>query len=152
MVCTVAQALSATLSSIRSVSISLTIRSVFWASRVWTLVGATAISMWCKIGTELSLGWQTVIAGPGLRWWGVGADSVNQGIRHFYMYSLGPEKLTHITRVAQLLNKPLEAFKYSKEGFENYTNAALEIATNPQSYVRALERGREAYYWLANET
>jgi len=57
---------------------------------------------------------------------------------------------SHFDKVAKLLDKPIGFFGNTQQGFSNYTDTALEIATNPQSMSRALNQGRQAYFCLVN--
>ncbi|MCA9399547.1 MAG: hypothetical protein KC618_07350 [Candidatus Omnitrophica bacterium] len=97
----------------------------------------------------MNYGWQSAVAGPAVRFWGRGANGINQGIRHYYQYwhNLNGKRASHIVEVANRLKIPLSEFSNSATGFYNYTMTAVRTVLNPQTISRTLSGGRTAFFW-----
>ena len=61
--------------------------------------------------------------------WGISRDGVNQGVRHFFDYA--KDNINRLNSIAKLLGR--EPFEISRTGFEEFTNAAMNIVNNYQS-------------------
>jgi RHS repeat-associated protein len=80
--------------------------------------------------------------------WGVSKDGINQGIKHFFEY--GSQMGSRLTNIANNLGLNSNAFSLTKQGFRNFTNAAMNVVNNYQSLgglMRDLGSGKVAYYY-----
>lgn len=116
-----------------------------------SLVAGTAMS-----GASLTLTTQQMMAGfnalvrSGLAAtrWGMSKDGVNQGVKHFFdMFVNFPDR---IPSTAKNLGLKPEAFSMTKEGFTNFTNAAMTLVNNYQQLggmMRQLSASKFVYYY-----
>ena len=90
-----------------------------------------AITVLAKGGTAASL-------------WGISRDGVNQGIRHFFEYATKyPQR---IPKIAGKLG--CNTFEISKNGFQEFTNALINVTRNYQSMGGLMRQiGQKAIYY-----
>ena len=87
-----------------------------------------------------------LMGGTAATHWGVSKDGINQGIKHFFELVKDPDRTAEI---ANRLGINPSMFENTKEGFRNFTNAALNIVNNYQSLggaMRQLSEHKIAYY------
>ena len=90
-----------------------------------------AITVLAKGGTAASL-------------WGISRDGVNQGIRHFFEYAT-----KYPQRIPQIAGKlGCNTFEISKNGFQAFTNALINVTRNYQSMGGLMRQiGQKAIYY-----
>ena len=79
--------------------------------------------------------------------WGVARDGVNQGIRHFFEYAA-----TYPKRIPQIAEKlGCKPFEISKEGFQAFTNALLNVISNYQKIGGQMRQVGQKVIYYYNE-
>ena len=79
--------------------------------------------------------------------WGVARDGVNQGIRHFFEYAA-----TYPKRIPQIAEKlGCKPFEISKEGFQAFTNALLNVISNYQKIGGQMRQVGQKLIYYYNE-
>jgi hypothetical protein len=87
---------------------------------------------------------EELAASDSAKWWGKLDDGTNQGVKHFYDYwEKYPER---IPSLAERLGVDASDFANTPKGFENFTNKALDVATNPSAQVRQI--GDKTIYYM----